>query len=114
MPDLRTVILGALLALALPTVQAAGGEAPVASEGMTIVFLPPPMEGTISLGIFNGAGKLVRVLHREAAQADFKIGENGLITRWDGRDDAGQPLPPGKYRVAGWMAGDLGVEGVAF
>ncbi len=78
------------------------------------MFLPPPMEGTLSIGIYNGAGKLVRVLHHEAAQEEFKVGENGLVTRWDGRDDAGQPAPLGKYSVSGWMTGNLGVEGVAF
>ena len=85
-----------------------------AQESVPILFVPPPMEGTISLGIFNGSGKLVRVLHREAGQEEFKVGENGLATLWDGRDGAGQPAAPGKYNVGGWMSGNLGVEGVAF
>jgi len=86
----------------------------VAQDNVPIMFLPPPMEGTISLGIFDGAGKLVRVLHREATVDDFKQGENGLIARWDGLDDTGQPVPRGKYAVHGWTTGNLGVEGVAF
>ena len=85
-----------------------------AQESVPIVFLPPPMDGTISLGIFNGAGQLIRVLHREAGQEEFKAGENGLITRWDGRSASGEPVPPGKYGARGWMVGNLGVEGVAF
>jgi len=105
MPDRPTAILVALLTLVLGV---------CADEGMPIIFLPPPMEGAISLGIYDGAGKLVRVLHREAGEKDFKIGENGFITRWDGRNDAGQPVPLGKYRGGGWMVGDLAVEGVAF
>jgi hypothetical protein len=107
MPDRRFTFAAVLLALAL---------AAVAQENVPIIFLPPPMDGagTISLGIFNAAGKLIRVLHREAGQEEFKVGENGLITRWDGRDDAGQPAQPGKYGVRGWMSGNLGVEGVAF
>jgi len=79
-----------------------------------ITFLPPPMHGTISLGIYDRSGKLVRVLHREATEKDFKIGLNGLITRWDGKNDAGEFAPLGKYPVHGWMVGDLKVEGVAF
>ena len=96
-----------LLAIAFPA---------IAQETIPIIFLPPPMEGagTISLGIFNNAGKLIRTLHRDAALEEFKQAENGLITRWDGRDDAGQPAPLGKYGVRGWMSGNLGVEGVAF
>ena len=105
MPDRRFTPVALLLALVL---------AAFAQESVPILFLPPPMEGAISLGIFDGTGKLVRVLHREAGQEEFKVGENGLATRWDGRDAAGQPMPPGKYRVGGWTSGNLGVEGVAF
>ena len=90
--------------------------AALAQESVPIVFLPPPMEGagTITLGIFNGAGKLIRTLHREAALEEFKQGENGLITKWDGRDDAGQPATPAQYAARGWMSGNLAVEGIAF
>ena len=115
MPDRRIFVLSALLALTVPVfAEEAGEPAQPAGKGLPIMFLPPPMEGTISLGIYNGAGKLVRILHREAEQKEFKVGENGLITRWDGSDEAGRPLPQGKYNANGWMAGDLGVEGVAF
>ncbi|MEO6785760.1 MAG: hypothetical protein ABI318_06470, partial [Chthoniobacteraceae bacterium] len=107
MPDRRFAFIAVLLALVF---------AAVAQDSVPIIFLPPPMEGagTISLGIFDAAGKLVRVLHREAAMEEFKQGENGLITHWDGRDDAGQPVARGKYGVRGWLVGNLGVEGVAF
>ncbi len=96
-----------LLAIAFPA---------FAQESVPIMFLPPPMDGagTITLGIFSGAGKLVRTLNRESAIEEFKQGENGLITKWDGRDDAGQPVPFGQYGVRGWMSGNLAVEGIAF
>ena len=43
------------------------------------------MEGTLSLGVFTKAGKLVRILKREAStEKDFTVGLNGLITQWDG------------------------------
>jgi hypothetical protein len=115
MPDRPFLLLSVLLAIAVPTFsEEAARPAPGRGDGLPIMFLPPPMQGTISLGIYNRAGKLVRVLHQEAGEKDFTVGENGLLTRWDGRDDAGQLLPPGKYRAAGWLVGDLGVEGVAF
>jgi hypothetical protein len=109
MPDRRFPILAALLAIVLTCAAAA-------LDGVPITFIPPPMDGpgTISLGIFNNAGKMIRILHREAPVDDFKKGENGLMTRWDGLDSTGQAAAPGKYGVRGWMAGNLGVEGVAF
>lgn len=110
----RIAILFAFLALVLPVFAQEDAPPPPKKDGVQITFLPPPLEGTVSLGIYDGAGKLVRTLHREATQKDFVVGLNGFITRWDGRDDTGQPLPPGKYSARGWMVGDLAIEGVAF
>lgn len=83
-------------------------------DGVQITFLPPPMQGVLSLGIYDAQGKLVRVLHREATEKQFTIGLNGLITRWDGMTDAGEPASPARYAARGWMTGNLGIEGVAF
>jgi hypothetical protein len=68
------------------------------------------MEGTISLGIFDGKGKLVRVLHREAKIDNFTIDADALKTAWDGKNDAGEDLAPGKYRARGYLVGRLKVE----
>ncbi len=90
-------------------------EPPPATDGsIAIEFAPPPTEGTISLGLYDAAGKLVRVLRREATTADFEVGLNGLIARWDGRDDAGETVPEGTYRACGMTVGDLVVEGEAY
>jgi len=70
------------------------------------------MEGTISLGIFDSNRNLVRVLHREAAIDNFKIDENSLNTTWDGKNDAGEDLPPGEYRARGYMVDRFRVEDV--
>ena len=75
--------------------------APAPEKYVRITFIPPPMEGTISLGVYDQAGKLVRVLKREATTKDFITGLNGLITFWDGKDDAGAEVPPGKYGLRG-------------
>src|SRR5688500_13439352 len=89
--------------------------APVAEKrGVRVTFLPPPLEGTLSLGVYTLEGKLVRVLASEATEEKFTIGLNGLITEWDGRDDAGNVLPTGKYFLRGFAVGDLAIEGVAF
>jgi hypothetical protein len=86
---------------------------PAPRPGVRITFLPPPMEGTLSLGIYDKKGRLVRVLAREATEKDFTIGLNGLITHWDGKDDAGKPAPAGTYDARGYSVGALDVEGVA-
>src|SRR5947207_6563169 len=83
-----------------------------ASRNVQLRFVPPPMEGTISLGIFDSNDKLVRVLHREAKIDNFTIDENALKTTWDGKNDAGEDLPPGKYRARGYMVAKLKVEDV--
>jgi hypothetical protein len=76
------------------------------------------MEGTISLGIYDQTGKLVRVLHQNAQLNDFAIGADALATRWDGKDDGHQDLPPGRYHARGYLIGplkreDLGVASSA-
>jgi hypothetical protein len=85
-----------------------------ARKPIRISFLPPPLEGAISLGIYDAKGKLVRVLHREADIDDFEIGSDALSTTWDGKDDAGQSLTAGKYHARGFVVGELLVEGVDF
>jgi hypothetical protein len=93
----------------------AGGASPTPAERtVRISFLPPPLDGTISLGIYDAKGKLVRVLYREADINEFDIGTDALSTKWDGKDDAGVSVPPGKYSAHGFVVGDLKIEGVGF
>src|SRR6266568_1521260 len=73
-------------------------------------FVPPPLEGTISLGIYDGSGKLVRILHQEAELNEFTIGADALVTQWDGKNDDGGDLPAGKYRAHGYLVGHFKVE----
>lgn len=84
-----------------------------AARTVRISFLPPPLEGTVSLGIYDANGKLVRVLHREAELDAFDVGSDALQTKWDGKNDAGENLPAGKYTAHGFVVGDLDVEEVA-
>src|SRR5215208_3322552 len=39
---------------------------PSPARSVRISFVPPPMDGTISLGIYDQTGQLVRVLRRNA------------------------------------------------
>jgi hypothetical protein len=87
---------------------------PLPTRSIRVSFVPPPIEGTISLGIYDPNGKLVRVLHRESETDDFTIGHDALITEWDGKNDAGQDLPAGKYYARGYMVGELAIEGIDY
>src|SRR5713101_1594990 len=82
------------------------------ARSVRISFVPPPLEGTISLGIYDKSGKLVRVLHQEAQLNEFAIGADGLVTQWNGRNDEEQELPAGRYHSRGYVIGPLKVEGL--
>jgi hypothetical protein len=85
---------------------------PPPTRSVPLRFVPPPMEGTISLGVFDSTGKLVRVLQREAKIDSFTVEENSLSTTWDGKDDSGRDSPAGKYRARGYTVGKLKIEDV--
>jgi hypothetical protein len=114
---IRVVRLFSLLAFVV-IAHAQEPMAPTASPSpartVMLRFAPPPMEGTISLGIYDAKGKLVRVLHREDAFSDFTAGHDALETTWDGNDDRGTALPSGKYSARGYLVGNLKVEGIDY
>ena len=105
------LLLGCALA---PAQEDAELPPPPKRPGVQITFIPPPLTGTLSLGIYNKAGKLVRTLHREARTKEFVVGLNGLITWWDGKDDAGAVAPKGNYSVRGYAVGAVEFQGEAF
>ena len=79
-----------------------------------LMFIPPPIEGVISLGVYDAHGKLVRVLKQAAEVDSFKSALNGLVVDWDGTDANGKVVPAGKYFVRGVLIGDVTVSGVAY
>ena len=79
-----------------------------------LLFVPPPVEGVISLGAYDSRGKLVRVLKRAAEIDSFKSASDGLVIDWDRNDSRGKQVPNGKYFARGVLVGDVKVEGVAF
>lgn len=118
----QLAVIAALLLLAVASASIARAQdSPAPQPSATalprkvrISFLPPPLKGSISLGIYDAKGKLVRVLHRESDIDEFQIGHDALSTTWDGNDDANQPLPAAKYHARGYVVGDLQIEGVGF
>jgi hypothetical protein len=84
------------------------------SNSNQLMFVPPPVEGVISLGAYDSKGKLVRVLKKAADISSFKSGSDGLVIDWDRNDSQGKPVPNGKYFARGVLIGDVKIEGVAF
>jgi hypothetical protein len=83
---------------------------PAPSRSVRISFVPPPLEGAISLGIYDKTGKLVRVLYQHTQLNEFAIGADGLATQWDGKNDDQQDLPAGKYYARGYLIGSLKLQ----
>src|SRR5207249_7122857 len=76
-------------------------------RSVRISFVPPPLEGKISLGVYSEWGQLVRVLHQEAEFDEFTIGADALSTKWDGKDDFDYDLPAGKYSARGFLVAPM-------
>jgi hypothetical protein len=111
----RSLIVAAFFGLGLACfAQETPSAAPVLSASpartVRISFLPPPLEGTISLGVYDANGQLVRVLQQEAELDEFTVGADALVTKWDGKNDDGEDLPSGKYHARGFLVGHLKIE----
>ncbi len=99
----------------IPTTHSQEPPPPTTKEpAVRITFLPPPLEGTLSVGVYDRNGKLVRTLHHDASVKDLSSSLNGLITFWDGKDDNGIQVPAARYRVRGLAVGELELTGEAF
>jgi hypothetical protein len=82
-------------------------------RAVRISFVPPPLEGKVSLGVYNEWGQLVRVLHQEAEFDEFTIGADALSTKWDGKDDYDYDLPAGKYSARGFLVAPMKIEQIS-
>lgn len=79
-----------------------------------IRFVPPGDGGTVSLGIYDSSGRLVRVLSDEWPLDRFQTGRDALSTAWDGLDSVGRRVPPGTYSARGFIVGEVEATGEAF
>jgi len=117
---IRPITLAMLVGVALasaqespsPTTSPTATATPTASpaRSVRISFVPPPLDGTISLGIYDREGKLVRVLVDQGAIDEFDVGADALNAKWDGKNDSEEDSPAGKYHARGYMVGALKVE----
>src|SRR5205085_6741077 len=101
--------LGVLLGQPLPAQELSPSPSPTATpdRSVRISFVPTPLDGKISLGIYDQAGRLVRVLHQEANFDEFTISADALTTKWDGKDDEEHDLPAGKYSARGFLVAPM-------
>ena len=99
-------ILGAAVLIAAMCFAQSSGEV----RKSRISFLPPPVDGAISLGVYDESGQLVRVLHQEADVDEFTIGADALVTSWDGKDNDGFDLPAGSYHARGFVVPKISVR----
>src|SRR5204862_6603748 len=76
------------------------------ARSVRISFVPPPLEGRVSLGVYNEWGQLVRVLHQEEEFDEVTIGADALSTKWDGKDDYDYDLA-GKYSARGFLVAPM-------
>jgi hypothetical protein len=83
---------------------------PTPTRSVRISFVPPPLEGKISLGIYDDNNQLVRVLHQESDLDEFTLGADALVTKWDGKDDFGYDLAPGTYRARGFLVAPMKID----
>jgi len=114
---LFVLAIGLVFASLLPAQEPSPSPTPTATpdRSVRISFVPPPLDGKISLGIYDQAGRLVRVLQQEANFDEFTIGADALSTKWDGKDDDERDLPGGKYSARGFLVAPMkiGPETVA-
>ena len=102
-----TIALLAISFLRAQEISPAPSPSATPTRSVRISFVPPPLEGKISLGIYDQSGRLVRVLHQEADFDEFTIGADALSTKWDGRDDDDNDLPAGKYSARGFLVAPM-------
>ena len=110
LPVILLPILACLLLAAFPPVLHAQDE----TESDQLMFIPPPVHGVISLGVYDEKGKLVKVLKKAADISGFKSSLNGLYVDWNWTDSEGKPVSEDRYFARGVLVGDIEVKGIGF
>ncbi|HEY5751677.1 MAG TPA: hypothetical protein VIT21_00880 [Chthoniobacterales bacterium] len=81
---------------------------------ISVQLTPPPFDGTVSAGVFDEKGNLIRILLKDAEPDTLPAALNGWILSWDGKKSDGSEAPAGKYWIRGVIAGDVKIEGEAW
>ena len=70
---------------------------PAPKNQISVELAPPPLEGTVSIGVFDSAGKCIRVLAKGVDQESIPSALNGFQIIWDGKNEAGGIAVNGDY-----------------
>lgn len=112
-----SALIAGTLCFALPPAHSADApktaERPPPPPLKIVVALPQP-EGTLSLGVFNAAGKIVKTLATEQEISSLKSNLNGIELLWDCTGEKGLPVTGSNYRAKGFLVSDLSTQGEAF
>lgn len=80
---------------------------PNPSRGASMIEYRLPAPGPVKIEVYDPSGRrLARIVNQE-------LGAGVHVTRWDGRDGAGRPIPAGAYRVRLEAAGSTLVRSLA-
>lgn len=110
---MRWVIL-CLLAMAALPLPAQENAPATEKKKISVQLTPPPFEGTVSAGVYDEKGNLIRTLLKEAEPESLPAALNGWILSWDGKRADGTEVSPGKYWIRGVISGDVNIEGKAW
>lgn len=87
---------------------------PPPTDQVSVELAPPPLDGTVSIGVFDSTGKCIRVLYKSADSDSIPSALNGFLITWDGKTDAGTSAAKGEYEIRGVTVGDVTAEGEAY
>jgi hypothetical protein len=112
-PALIAVTMGGVTAAETSTNPPKTEDRPPSVNLKVVVALPQP-EGTLSLAIFNAAGKIVKTLASEQEISSLKSNLNGVELLWDCTGEKGLPVQGSNYKAKGFLVSDLNAQGEAF
>ena len=112
---MRLPVLGAALFLgSLLSFTFAEETSPRPAGGVSVQLAAPPLDGTVSIGVFDAEGKCIRVLFKGAEADAIPAALNGFLVQWDGKTAEGTMATKGDYEIRGVTVGEVSIEGEAY
>ncbi len=109
-----TAFSAALLLAGLTGLTFASEPLPLPTNQISVELAAPPLDGTVSIGVFDASNKCIRVLSKSADSESIPSALNGFLVVWDGLTSDGTVAPKGDYEIRGVTVGDVTVQGEAY
>ncbi|MEO7932400.1 MAG: hypothetical protein ABIT76_04485 [Chthoniobacterales bacterium] len=87
---------------------------PLPTNQVSVELAAPPLDGTVSIGVFDASNKCIRVLSKSADSDSIPSALNGFLVVWDGQTADGTTAAKGTYEIRGVTVGDVSVQGEAY